>query len=108
MFEKAYAMTRVLKLVDVGPDLSLPSLVVGGRFTTSSATGMKRDGDGFDSNRGCPRQFNKDAADILNLFILAEDVLVAQQVSEPEFLGFRLRSEEHTSELQSLRHLVCR
>src|SRR5205814_5128533 len=27
---------------------------------------------------------------------------------EPEDLGRRARSEEHTSELQSLRHLVCR
>src|SRR5947199_3928725 len=29
-------------------------------------------------------------------------------VEPPKRLGGRLRSEEHTSELQSLRHLVCR
>src|SRR5205814_8915448 len=28
--------------------------------------------------------------------------------SSPVSVGWRLRSEEHTSELQSLRHLVCR
>src|SRR5258705_9682025 len=34
--------------------------------------------------------------------ILGEDVEVERHVAEP------VRSEEHTSELQSLRHLVCR
>src|SRR5262245_63382683 len=29
-------------------------------------------------------------------------------VADPDWSGFWSRSEEHTSELQSLRHLVCR
>ena len=47
-------------------------------------------GIGLDSDRRGPGQFHKDAADFLNLFVLAENVLVAQQVPEAEFLGFRL------------------
>src|SRR5205814_8215775 len=35
-------------------------------------------------------------------------VFALSQSQEPEALRRRLRSEEHTSELQSLRHLVCR
>jgi hypothetical protein len=46
--------------------------------------------DGLDSNGSGAREFNEDAADVLNLFVLAENVLVAQQVSETELLGLRL------------------
>src|ERR1035441_725659 len=34
--------------------------------------------------------------------------VLSTPVSWFQFSGFQLRSEEHTSELQSLRHLVCR
>src|SRR5258705_5921703 len=34
--------------------------------------------------------------------------VVAERQTHPARLPRRLRSEEHTSELQSLRHLVCR
>ena len=75
-------MTGVLKLVDVSPDLGLPSLLVGGRFAAGGATGVERDGDGLESDRRRPGQFYEDAAYFLDLFVLAEDVLVAQQVAE--------------------------
>src|SRR5258705_9057486 len=48
--------------------------------------------------------FRSLAVDSLDLLELAIGIEEALDVSLPE----RLRSEEHTSELQSLRHLVCR
>src|ERR1035441_3616963 len=50
---------------------------------------------------------------LLLLFLLAVGVLFAKGVGiwglrTPVMWGFAIRSEEHTSELQSLRHLVCR
>src|SRR5438045_7144898 len=47
------------------------------------------------------------------LFRSPDDDVLARQQPEPRDrgqreLGPRVRSEEHTSELQSLRHLVCR
>src|SRR5205814_10191244 len=41
----------------------------------------------------------------LNLVLVVHARLRAEASNQ---LGFGLRSEEHTSELQSLRHLVCR
>src|SRR5437899_5426752 len=42
------------------------------------------------------------------LLPLRHPVLVARQLSDIDQLAGDERSEEHTSELQSLRHLVCR
>src|SRR5262245_64000385 len=39
---------------------------------------------------------------------LIEKGVAREHVDLDEFVGDALRSEEHTSELQSLRHLVCR
>src|SRR5690625_7083208 len=39
---------------------------------------------------------------------LKEQVLASGYISEEDFDLYRLRSEEHTSELQSRGHLVCR
>src|ERR1035438_10112008 len=40
----------------------------------------------------------------------ATDIAQARKIAERKGIGYQtlLRSEEHTSELQSLRHLVCR
>src|SRR5262245_64381357 len=49
-----------------------------------------------------------------NAFATAVGCAVLEEIAKPGFLagvveaGAHLRSEEHTSELQSLRHLVCR
>src|SRR5258708_38211476 len=87
MFEKAYAMAGVFKLVDVRPDLGLPRMIVRGGFAAGGATGMKTDRGNFRDNR--PRQFQKDAANLLDLFILIEHVFVAQKVAEAQLTGFR-------------------
>src|SRR5687767_15670220 len=65
----------------------------------------------FRSDRGCPA--DRAAADDALLAALADaatwrrqgDILV---LAGSRQLRFRLRSEEHTSELQSLAYLVCR
>jgi len=90
MFEQADAMAGVFKLVDVGPDLGLPALLVGGRFAAGRAAGMQRDRNRLDPHWGGSRQFHEDAAHFLDLFVRAQDVLITQQVSKTEFLGLRL------------------
>src|SRR5262245_65031880 len=42
------------------------------------------------------------------VLIIAVAVAIALRVAPPSTVHERARSEEHTSELQSLRHLVCR
>lgn len=91
VFEKPHAMAGMLELVNVCPDFRFPALSVSGRFSAGSATGMKRNLDGFDSDRSSPRQFDEDASNFLHLFVFAEDMLVAQQISKTELLGFRFR-----------------
>src|SRR5437899_4889406 len=45
----------------------------------------------------------------LRIVDLIRDQLITNEVHDAERFGFLVRrSEEHTSELQSLRHLVCR
>src|ERR1035441_876880 len=45
--------------------------------------------------------------DIQSALKIGPNVQCVRPVSRPGELGLLLRSEEHTSELQSLRHLVC-
>src|SRR5262245_22097328 len=40
--------------------------------------------------------------------VVAEDQAASADPGQGEAFGTQIRSEEHTSELQSLRHLVCR
>src|SRR3712207_8215077 len=67
--------------------------------------------------RGLGRQAGQEhglAARVLQLRDLPGEVLVAEPERhvlghlEPELLGREVRSEEHTSELQSRQYLVCR
>jgi hypothetical protein len=90
VFEQADEVAGVFEFVDVGPDLGLPTLLVRGGFATGGAAGVQRHRDHLDSNRSRARQFHENAADFLDLFVLAQDVLVAQQVAESEFLGLGL------------------
>ena len=88
MFEEAYQVARVLELVDIGPDLGLPSRVVSGGFATGRASGMKRDwiDFGFRSDRRGAREFDEDTADFFDLLAGPEKVFIAQEVTESEFL----------------------
>src|SRR5437660_439270 len=83
-------MARVLKFVDVCPDFSLPALFVRGRFAAGGASRVKGGRWSFSFQRDGARKFDEDAAYFLNLFVLAEEVLVAQQVSKAEFPGLSL------------------
>ena len=83
VFKKAHPMARVFEFVDVGPNLGLPSLLVRGRFATGSATRVQSNRDLFDPNRRRAREFHEDAAYFLDFFVGAEQVLIAQEISEP-------------------------
>ena len=83
-------MAGVFELVDVGPDFGLPAFFVGGGFAAGGAAGVEGNGNSLDTDGDGSGQFHEDAADFLNFFVFAEQVLVAQQVAEAEFLGFRL------------------
>src|SRR5579862_5422462 len=82
MLEQANPVARVLKLVNVGPHLCLPTLVVGGGLSAGRAPGVKLHRDGFGADRSGPRQLYKDAAHFLDLLVGSENMLVAQKVSE--------------------------
>jgi hypothetical protein len=92
VLEQAHPVAGVLEFVDVGPDLCLPSLFVGGGFAASGATSVERNWTDLYSDRRCPGQFYEDAANFFDFFIPAKNVLVPQQVSESEFprMPFRL------------------
>ena len=63
---------------------------MGGRFAAGGAAGVQGHGNDLDSNRSSSGQLYEDTTDFLNLFVLAQKVLVAQQVAETELLGLGL------------------
>jgi len=69
VLKKAHAVAGVFELMDIGPDLGLPSLFVGGRLAAGGAAGMKGDGRGLSADRLGAGQFDEDATDFLNLLV---------------------------------------
>jgi hypothetical protein len=88
MFEKPYAMPRVLKLVDIRPHFGLPRLIVSSARSAGGATGVKADGGDF--GHKCPGQLNENAANLLDLFSFVEQVFVTQQVAESQLASLSL------------------
>ena len=90
MLEKTYPVTGVLKFMDVGPYFGLPCFIMncgcaaGGAASVELSNQARRDG-----NRA-GRQFDENAAHFLNVFFVANDVFVAQQVAEGQLSGFML------------------
>lgn len=71
----------MFKLVDVGPDLGLPAIIMHPGSATGGATGVKLFGT------ACKRfrlKLNKDAADFFDIVIAADDMLVSQQIPETQ------------------------
>jgi len=87
LLEQPDAMAGMLELVDIGPDLRLPAVVVDGAGPASGAPGVE-------FPRGISRpgrlglQFDEDAADFFNVVVLAYYVFVTQQITESQFAGF--------------------
>ena len=81
---------RVLKLVDVRPDLRLPGLLVRRGFSAGRAPSVQIHGDVFSANGMGSRQFHENTPHFLDLLIHAEQMLVAQQVSESQLAGLNL------------------
>lgn len=84
-------MAAVFEFVNVRPDLRLPGRIMRGRFAAGGAAGVERGGAEF-QRRDRPRKFQKDAAHFLDLIVLIEQVFVAKEVAEAQFvrLGFSL------------------
>src|SRR5438270_415810 len=91
VLEQAYPVSRVFKLVYVRPNLGLPSLVMAGRLAACRTAGMQADWSGFHSNRSGPGQLDKNTANLFDLLVRGQHLLVAQLVSEAYLLGFVLR-----------------
>src|SRR5580692_10958722 len=72
---------------DIRPRSRLASPVAD--LLQSLAAGVQRDLDGFSTHGDCSGKFHEDAADLFDLFVLVEDVLVAQKVAKAQLLGFR-------------------
>jgi hypothetical protein len=89
MLEESDFVASVFEFVDVGPDLRLPRCLVSRSLAATGTTGVK--GDAWPRRSLDVLEFEKDAAHFLDLFVGAENVLVAQQVSKAEFAGFDFR-----------------
>ena len=89
VFKEADAVSGVLEFVNIRPDLGLPAPAVDGRLTAGGAAGVEF------ATLLWPglvlRQLDEDAPDFLYIFILPNDMFVAQEISEPELPGLPLR-----------------
>lgn len=90
MLKEPHPVPRVLKLVDVSPDLRLPRLLVRRGFPTRRAPSVKIHWDVFTSDGIGSRQFHENASHFLDFLIHAEQMLVAQQISESQLTGLDL------------------
>src|SRR5712692_5132444 len=88
LFEKADAVAGVLELVNVGPDLGLPGLIVNRGFATSGAAGVQFARYGM--RRSVRLEFDEDAAHFLDIFICSDHVFVAQNVAKAQLASFPL------------------
>jgi hypothetical protein len=89
MLEKSDFVAGMFEFVDVCPDLRLPRCLVSCGLTATGTAGVK--GDARLRRSLHVLQFDEDAAHFFDLFVGAENVLVAQQVSKAEFAGLDLR-----------------
>src|SRR2546428_1646578 len=90
LLEQAHAVASMLEFVDVGPDLGLPGLIVHCRLSTARAPSMELSHNSHCGGH-CSRQFDKNAADFLNIIIIANEVFVAQQIAKSQLARFHFR-----------------
>src|SRR6266566_5156386 len=90
LLEQAHAVASMLEFVDVGPNLGLPGLIVHCRLSTARAPSMELSHNSHCGGH-CSRQFDKNAADFLNIIIIANEVFVAQQIAKSQLARFHFR-----------------
>jgi hypothetical protein len=78
----------VLEFVDIGPDLSLPGMVVNGGFAAGGAAGVEAQNEAWHGILHL--KFDEDTSHFLDVFVLADQMLIAQQLSKAEFVGLAL------------------
>jgi hypothetical protein len=79
----------MLEFVDIRPYFRLPAVIVDGACAAGNATSVQL----FRKRPGAMwlgLQFDKDAADLFYVVLIADHVFVTQQVTEPQFAGFLL------------------
>ena len=80
----------MLEFVDVSPHFRLPAFIMNGGFAAGGAAGVQlSDGTRGNCDRS-GRELDKDAAHLLDVFVVADNMLVAQQVTEGQLSGFLL------------------
>ena len=86
--KQAHTVPGVLELVNIGPYFSLPWLLMDRGFSATGAPSVQplgRLGDGALGSK-----FDKDAAHLFNVLVLADEMFVAKQVIEAQFPGLAL------------------
>ena len=97
--------------MDVGPDFGLPSFFVSGGFSAGRTARVQRNGRDFQPDRSGSGEFDEDTAHFFDLFVGAEEMLVAQEISKTEFsslkLGFIARVKWAVLRPQLLGRVAC-
>src|SRR5579864_8689995 len=92
MLEQPHHMPRVFKFVNVRPNLRLPREFMRLRLATGSTPGVQTSrGHPLARHRARPiRQLNKDAPDLFDFLVGADQVLITQKISEAQLSSLRL------------------
>ena len=86
--KQAHTVAGVLEFVDISPNFCLPGLVMDSGFTAGGASGMQSAHSVRVSK--AYRQLDENAADLLYVLVLADEMFVAKQVAKAEFAGLAL------------------
>lgn len=81
-------VAAVFELVNVGPHLSLPAMIVDGALAAGGTARVQFGSEIPQSRFGF--EFDENAAHFLDVIVLADQVLIAEQVAETQFAGFAL------------------
>ena len=76
--------------MDVGPNFGLPPFFVRSGLAAGGASRVECSGSDVCADWNSSWQFDEDAPNFLDLFVLPKDVFVAQEIPEAEFLGLVL------------------
>src|SRR5579864_8446099 len=92
MLEQPHHMPRVFEFVNVRPNLRLPREFMRLRLAAGSTPGVQTcGGHPLTWHRARPiRQLNKDAPDLLDFLVGADQMFIAQEISKAQLSSLRL------------------
>ena len=88
LLEEADTMADVLEFMNIGPHFGLPVFVMNGGFAAGGAASVKLADYGTGWRLASHGQLDEDAAYFLDVFVGVDDVLVAQEKAESQFVRF--------------------